>query len=108
MNSRSIDTGVIRLEPTPSSDPVSFRTMRRTIPTPVRQLLADIRTEVGTTAGTPDLVIWNQRLEVTQLIEVKRLNRDRVSREQREFLKAASRRGIDARVEEWEFNLEEA
>lgn len=103
LNSRRPRTGVVRLVQATSGDAKKLITIRCDLPAGVREALTSIANVIDDEAGCPDLVIWNEEGYVTQLIEVKCPHWDRLSERQAAFLELARSRGINARVEEWEF-----
>jgi hypothetical protein len=80
-----------------------FKTQRVQLPEHVAAVLESLLTETGLSKGVPDLVIWSSRTRSVQFVEVKCPHWDRPTHEQSVFLQAASARGIESRIVEWEF-----
>ena len=108
LNSRGRTSGVVELLPWTAKEGPTFRTRRAPLPLFVAAGLEDIYRAAGVVKGCPDLVIWRTDPEAFRLIEVKCRGRDRTSVEQERFIAAAGKRGIDARIVEWEFEDETA
>jgi len=79
------------------------RTVRRQLPEFVSRALDEIYRDAQLARGCPDLVIWNPNTSTVRLVEIKCPHWDRPSREQKEFMLTAEKKGIVTQVVEWEF-----
>jgi len=100
LNSRGTRSGVVDLVPTAREE---FKTQRVPLPEHAAAVLESLLTETGLSKGVPDLIIWSSRTQSVRFVEVKCPHWDRPTREQSVFLQAASARGIESRIVEWEF-----
>ena len=108
LNSRGRTSGVVELLPWTGEKGPTFRTRRAPLPLFVAAGLEDLYRASGVAKGCPDLVIWRTDPERFRLVEVKCPRWDRASPEQEQFIAEARKRGIDARIAEWEFEDETA
>ena len=80
-----------------------FKTQRVQLTEHVAAVLESLLTETGLSKGVPDLIIWSSRTQSVRFVEVKCPHWDRPTHEQSVFRQAASARGIESRIVEWEF-----
>ena len=87
-----------------STDPAkSYETVRIPIPDFARDAITDVLEAADIARDCRDIMIWNDKVLSVRFVEVKCLHWDSPTSEQDVFFGAASNKGFEGKIAEWEF-----
>jgi hypothetical protein len=101
LNSRGTSTGTVDLV---RDEAGKFQSIRKELPSFVRETLQGLYAQGGLAKGAPDLVLWNTTSSKIRFVEVKCPHWDRPSPAQLQFHRAAEEAGCPVKIVEWEFS----